>query len=344
MTTLWDTSGGEVVSALTAERRAAGAVAFGLVLTLVVVVDERHTSEAMEAAAEGAAAHPCRLLVVVRRQPEAAEARLDAEVSVGGKLGTGESVVLRMQGPLSRHAESVVLPLLAPDTPVVCWWYGAPPERIADDCLGDLADRRITDTAAAPDPVAALHQRAADYTPGDTDLAWTRLTQWRSLLAAAFDSVPGAASGGTVHAQPGNPSAELLAAWLSSRLEVPVSIEQSEGPGLTAVALTLDGGDGGELHLDRPDGHTARLCHDGQPDRFLPLPRRQLGDLLGEELRRLDPDEPYADALAAAAGRPARSAEPRGDREHRPTSIARQVKQPAGDRPADGRSEPGAPP
>jgi hypothetical protein len=34
----------------------------------------------------------------------------------------------------------------------------------------------------------------------------------------------------------------------------------------------------------------------------LPLPRRDLGELLAEELRRLDPDEPYAEALEAATG------------------------------------------
>lgn len=331
MTTLWDTSGGEVVKALSAERRAAGAVAFGLVLTLVVVVDERHAKEAMEAASEGAAAHPCRLLVVVRRAPDAAEPRLDAEVSVGGRLGTGEAVVLRMHGPLAAHAESVVLPLLAPDTPVVSWWYGAPPDRVGEDYLGALADRRITDSAAAGDPLAALHQRAADYSPGDTDLAWTRLTHWRSLLAATFDSVPGTATGGKVTAEAGNPSAALLAGWLSARLGVAVAIEDSAGPGLTGAALSFDGEDGGgTVRLDRPDGRTARLARSGQPDRVLPLPRRQLGDLIGEELRRLDPDEPYADALAAAAGRPAAArssaaAEPR----RRPTAIERQGREAA---------------
>ena len=34
----------------------------------------------------------------------------------------------------------------------------------------------------------------------------------------------------------------------------------------------------------------------------MPLPRRDVGDLLAEELRRLDADEPYAEALEAATG------------------------------------------
>jgi hypothetical protein len=39
-----------------------------------------------------------------------------------------------------------------------------------------------------------------------------------------------------------------------------------------------------------------------RPDATMALPERPLGDLLGEELRRLDPDEPYAEALEVATG------------------------------------------
>ena len=38
----------------------------------------------------------------------------------------------------------------------------------------------------------------------------------------------------------------------------------------------------------------------GQDDRILPLVRRPLGDELAEELRRLDADQVYAEALGAA--------------------------------------------
>ena len=115
--------------------------------------------------------------------------RLDAEIVVGGRLGPCEAVVLRMQGRLALHAESVVMPLLAPDVPVVTWWHGEPPERIAYDPLGVVGERRITDAAQAADPIAALRQRAEDYAPGDTDLAWSRITPWRTLVAGAFDTI-----------------------------------------------------------------------------------------------------------------------------------------------------------
>ncbi|HET6529266.1 MAG TPA: glucose-6-phosphate dehydrogenase, partial [Actinoplanes sp.] len=98
MIALWDTTGTEVVRALSAERRTAGGVASGLALTLVAVVDEDRVREAEEAAATAAAAHPCRLLIVVpKSEPPAdsknAESRLDAEIVVGGRLGPAEAVV-----------------------------------------------------------------------------------------------------------------------------------------------------------------------------------------------------------------------------------------------------------
>ena len=299
MTVLWDTSGSQVVRALAEERRHAGSVASGLALTLVVVVDEQRVAEAEAAATRAAAQHPCRLLVVVRRRPDAPEPRLDAEVLIGGRLGPGEAVVMRMWGRLALHAESVVLPLLAPDAPVVTWWYGEPPQQIAHDPLGVFADRRITDCAQAPDPFAALRVRAEDYVPGDTDLTWTRTTAWRALCAAAFDAAPGPARRAVVAGAASDPARDLLAAWLTSRLGLTAELQDTAGPGVTGVELVLDDC---ALRLARGDAATVRLSHTGQPDRTLPLPPRELGDLLAEELRRLDADEIYAEALAVLAG------------------------------------------
>src|SRR5262245_33072749 len=153
---LWDTSGNEVVKALAAERRSAGGLASGLALTLVAVVDERLVREAEAAATIAASAHPCRLLIVVRADVMQQRSRLDAEIVVGGRLGPCEAVVMRMQGRLALHAESVVMPLLAADVPVVAWWHEEPPEHIAYDLLGVVADRRVTDSAQAVDLVTAL--------------------------------------------------------------------------------------------------------------------------------------------------------------------------------------------
>jgi glucose-6-phosphate dehydrogenase assembly protein OpcA len=302
-TTLWDTTGGDIIHALLAERRTAGALASGLALTLVVVVDEKRVQEAEKAATVAAAAHPCRVLIVVRHSIDAAT-RLDAEVLVGGRLGATEAVIMRMHGRLALHAESVVLPLLAPDAPVVTWWHGAPPAEIATDALGVLASRRVTDCSLAPDPMAALQHRAEDFTAGDTDLAWARATPWRSLLASALDGVDNSVGSASVDAAAGNPTAALLAGWLGSRLGVDAEQRDSRGPGITAASIFTTDSDGAAypITIERPDGTAAALTRGSEAPRSLPLPRRTLGDLLAEELRRMDTDPVYAEALSKATG------------------------------------------
>jgi glucose-6-phosphate dehydrogenase assembly protein OpcA len=297
---LWDTTGIDVVKALAAERRSAGGVASGMALSFIAVVDEKRVREAEAAATIASAAHPCRLLIVVRSDVERPANRLDAEVVVGGRLGPGEAVVMRMYGRLALHAESVVIPLLVPDVPVVTWWHSDPPEHIANDFLGVIADRRITDTAQAPDRIAALRQRAADYAPGDTDLAWTRITPWRTLVASAFDTTEDRIVGATVIAPRSDPTAALMIGWLSARLNIkPRWEDTTEYPRMRCVALTCANGD--ELVLTRDNG-TALFHRTGQPDRQMALVKRPLGDELAEELRRLDPDQVYAQALSAMSG------------------------------------------
>ena len=300
MISLWDATGNEVVKALSAERRSAGGVASGMALSLIVVVDEKRVREAEAAATIASAAHPCRLLIIVRSDIDRPSSRLDAEIVVGGRLGPCEAVVMRMAGRLALHAESVVMPLLAPDVPVVTWWHGEPPQTIANDFLGVVADRRITDAAQAGSPVDALRNRAADYAPGDTDLAWTRITPWRTLVAGAFDTAGSTeVAGARIVAPDTDPTAALMSGWLASRLRISPVIEPStEFKRMRSVELKCANGD--LLTLTRENGH-ALFSRAGQPDRVMALPRRPLGDELAEELRRLDADQIYADALGALA-------------------------------------------
>src|SRR5690349_6539296 len=181
--TLTDTTTAKISSALLRARRNAGSPAMGMVLTLLVVCDEKEYESALKAATESGREHPARILLVVTASGRSAS--LDAEVRLGE--GTpGEVVVIRMRGPLASHPASVVRPLLLPDSPVVIWWPGKAPSSTSDDELAGLAVRRVTDAAAAKRPLAELKTRAATYQPGDTALSWTRLTRWRALLAASL--------------------------------------------------------------------------------------------------------------------------------------------------------------
>ncbi|MGI8433735.1 MAG: glucose-6-phosphate dehydrogenase assembly protein OpcA [Nocardioidaceae bacterium] len=290
---LTSTNASKIASALLQGRRRAGSPAMGMVLTLVVVADEGSHYDAMKTARVVSREHPCRILGVIRRSPRGAP-NLDAEVRTG-EGASGETVLLRMSGELTKHAESVVLPLLLPDSPVVVWWPGKPPEDPAADPLGALAQRRITDTAAVQrGKSTAMLAQATNYADGNTDLSWTRLTPWRALLAAALDQYPGKVSHGSVAAERVNPSAELLVSWLSNRLHVPVERIISKGPGITSVALRTGGG---EIEISRPDGTLAQFTIPNAPPRPVALRRREVAELLAEELRRLDPDDIYEDTV-----------------------------------------------
>ncbi|HEY8371601.1 MAG TPA: glucose-6-phosphate dehydrogenase assembly protein OpcA [Pseudonocardiaceae bacterium] len=277
-------------------REQGGAVALGRVLTLVIVTDDgSQTEEAIDAANVASREHPCRVIVVARGWVEAAP-RLDAQIRIGGDAGASEVIVLRLYGPLANEGASCVVPLLLPDAPVVAWWPGQAPEHPASDPIGQLAQRRITDAAAEPDPIKALEVRRRNYAEGDTDLAWTRLTTWRALLAAALDQPPyekitaAAVTGGS-----DSPSTDLLAGWLAAYLDIPVVRHQtSPGEGMFSVVLERKSGN---VELVRPDGQVGILTQPGQPERRVALQRREVSDCLIEELRRLDPDEVYEATL-----------------------------------------------
>ena len=288
---LTGTTSAEISAELLRARRSAGSPAQGMVLTLIIVCDESEYASAMEASMAAGREHPSRILLVVTAAGRSAG--LDADVHIGE--GTpGEVVVIRMRGAVAAHPASVIRPLLLPDSPVVIWWPGKAPNNQATDELARLAMRRLTDAAASARPLATLRARARDYTPGDTDLSWTRLTPWRALLAAALDQYPAKIKSVLIEADNGNPSADLLAAWLQSRLKVDATRKISKGPGLTAVRLTTAAGD---IAITRPDGLLAYYAVPGQPERLVALKRRDSTELISEELRRMDADDVYERAV-----------------------------------------------
>jgi glucose-6-phosphate dehydrogenase assembly protein OpcA len=285
--TLEGTSSSKISAELVRIRRSLGSPAQGMVLTLIIVCDESEFASALEASIVAGREHPSRILLVVTASGR--DSGLDAELRIGE--GTpGEVVVIRMRGAVAAHPASVIRPLLLPDSPVVIWWPGKAPTNRTGDELAKLAMRRMTDAASSPRPLTALRARARDYIPGDTDLSWTRLTPWRALLAAALDQYPAKIRSVTVESERNNPSADLLAAWLRSRLKIGVARKVSDGPGLTAVRMGTAAGD---IAITRPDGLLASYTVPGQPERLVALKRRNFTELLSEELRRLDPDLIY---------------------------------------------------
>lgn len=286
-----NTTTSAILKALQRAREEGGAVALGRVLTLVITTTDDKSEKVIAAANEASREHPMRIIVINNVSDADQTVPLNAELRLGGDAGASEVIILNASDALVGDPQGLINGLLLPDAAMVAWWPDAAPRRMSETSLGRVAGHRIADTINASNPVELLRVLADSYEPGDVDLGWTRITQWRALLAATLDlgkdlGITGAHVAGALD----NSAPILLAAWLRSELGVPVELElqgKSElGNIIRAVIVT----DAGPITLERTEPGFARLVQPGQPDHIISLPLRGLGDCLAEELRRLDPD------------------------------------------------------
>jgi glucose-6-phosphate dehydrogenase assembly protein OpcA len=301
-----DTTTSQISKALVNIREEGGVVALGRVLTLIISTRLGEEEEAIEAANDASREHPMRVIVVSTSgdQNNHDDTRLDAQIRVGGDAGASEVIVVRAYGDTASDKEGLVTGLLLPDAPVVVWWPGEGPNNASKSALGRIAQRRITDAAAASNPLAAIHHLSETYAPGDTDFAWTRLTLWRAQLAAVLDQPPyEPITAIQVRGAADSPSTVLLAAWLEEQLQVRVELEMTSpstgSSGIQGVRLHRASG---VIELERTIPNIATLKQPGQPTHDIALPRRNLRDCLSEELRRLDPDELFGDVIRNGVG------------------------------------------
>ncbi|WP_295628742.1 glucose-6-phosphate dehydrogenase assembly protein OpcA [uncultured Corynebacterium sp.] len=306
-----DTDTRVIARQLVTLRETGGIVTTGRVLTLIVLAQEADDLETIIKTVNNVSReHPARVLVLVQGEPRGAN-NLDAELRLGGEAGAAEVVVMHLQGEVGAHPEAIVTPLLLPDTPVVAWWPSTPPQVPAATPIGQIAQRRITDSLADPD-VNAVYTRRTGYTPGDSDLAWSRLTAWRGVLASALDFPPhGRISAARVEGPGDDPSVDIAAGWLADRLAAPVVRIVTDEPAVplddtgepkppvTRVVLSRRGDDDEctDVIVEVENASTACVTITGRPEFKVALSRRTTVDCLAEELRHLDPDTAYARAL-----------------------------------------------
>jgi glucose-6-phosphate dehydrogenase assembly protein OpcA len=277
-------------------REEGGAVALGRVLTLVIETGPDEAEAAIDAANAASREHPCRVVVVDRGNPPS-DGGLDAQIRVGGDAGASEVVILRPDDRVLEEVDTLVIPLLLPDTPVVAWWTSVVPDSPSTHPLGAMANRRITDALSCAEPLHTLQRLRRGYAPGDTDLSWARCTIWRALVAAALDLPPyEPVTEVTVSGAAGHPAPALLAAWLAEGLRCPARVvDAASSASMTGVRLERRHG---PITIERPDGSTvATLTQPGRPEQRIVLPPRTVSDALAEELRRIDPDEIYGTTL-----------------------------------------------
>lgn len=278
-------------------RKEGGVVTLGRVMTLVIDATDADAEAAIGTANVASREHPCRIIVL---SPHDDGDALHAQIRVGGDAGASEVVVLRPPAAAMEHADTLVTPLLLPDAPIVAWWPAVVPLVPSATGIGAMAQRRITDTKGSAHPSAVLCTLSDAYRAGDTDLAWTRLTRWRALLASALEQLDDhTVTVARVHGDVNSPSILLLGAWLRDKLTCEfVATYDPDATGLVFVELETPAG---IIRISRPDGLNATLSQPGQPDHVLTLPSRTQGECLAEELRRMDDDPVYGEALRMIA-------------------------------------------
>ena len=293
------TTSSKVSKKLLELRDSGGVVALGRVLTLVIETDFEHIEQAVKAANSASKMHPSRIIVLADDDlSKDSESKLDAQIRVGGDAGASEVVILQAHGQAASNPESLIMGLLLPDAPVVSWWPSTCEANPSQTAIGKIASRRITDSAAQKDSANFLRELSANYSPGDGDMAWTRITLWRAQIAALFEQhLHRKVVAVEVIGSLSSPSALLLAKWLELRLGVKVSLsEKLEGHEALGIAGVRVQFEQGALEIIR-HGEVAQIKQIDAPDSSVLLPRRSDQDCLVEDMRFLGEDEVYGEVL-----------------------------------------------
>ncbi len=302
--TLPDTTTRAIAASLI-EARENNSQTTGRVLTLLVVASlDDDVEHIISATSDASHEHPSRVLVLLTGETSG-PSLLDAQVRVGGDAGASEMVIMEVSGELTEHLHSVVTPLLLPDTPIVTWWPTAAPDRPSGHPLGGLAQRRITSIACDGDKEALARLRSR-YAPGDSDMMWSRITAWRGIVASSLDQHPHEeVLSATLRGPAADPSVDIAGGWLADRLGVEVVREfcdgggdgEPENPPLFPIRSLRFDRRSGPVIIEVIDHRTVRMSLPGRPDSLVAMNVLTDADCLSEELRHLDPDVAYAQAL-----------------------------------------------
>jgi len=196
----------------------------------------------------------------------------------------------------------LLLPLIVSDLPAVLWCRG--PRVFTENAFAPLlpqVQKIIVDSATASDPQAAIASIRELYKQGRlvADLAWTRLTGLRELMASLFDegTVAGVKNVQISYAgDVASPSSIYFARWMEHALpEAHVELKRGpDGPrGLRSIVISGDC----EVEIQRPDRTTFEVHVNGRVRRSkLLLLSEEI--LMSEELSILGSDPVFDQVLA----------------------------------------------
>ena len=135
--TLKNTTSAEVASRIVELRDERGSAALSRVLTLLICVpDLIDVDNAIEVSDAVSREHPCRVIVIVEPESTEGTARLNAQIRVGDAAGLSDIIILEPRGEAASNIDSLVMPLLQSDTPVVTYWPVVPPQNPGAHPLG----------------------------------------------------------------------------------------------------------------------------------------------------------------------------------------------------------------
>lgn len=286
------------------EQAGSGGVLRACAMTLVVTTsgdagtDDAGTDDVRRTLGELMHQHPSRAVIVKIKDGADFDARIFAECWKpfgSSQQICSEGVEILTDPARLDEAAQLMVPLKVPDLPVVLWCRGPAVFQLRYfDTLFPLANKIVVDSSTGTPASAALSLLRGLRSRGFrvADLHWTRLTGWRELLAHIFDDAALRAAGvATVRVDYGGnaPStcARYFAAWIEDALpQARVSLAGRSGPaGLQSVTLSSSTGD---VTLAR-EGDTIVVSGWGRHYRT-PLPNKDEGQLVGDELRLLGPD------------------------------------------------------
>jgi glucose-6-phosphate dehydrogenase assembly protein OpcA len=285
-------------------------------LTLVVLAEASDDAAALgETIAALMPEHPARTIVV--KLSGAGERALAERVYAQCWMPFGqrrqiccEQIEITVSDAALADLPSVVLPLAAPDLPVIVWSRSArlfemPPF----GAIARMATKVVVDSAGFADPKRTL-RLLAEMAPSGVllgDLAWTRLTRWREMLARLFENRNYLAKLARISsvrvAYDGEfaTSAWYMGAWVADALRdagVSAQVTVGAGSGPASLSLELAGG-GFRVVLVRQQDRLIITIDNTENCTNLPQPSDYL--LMREELGIVRRDAMFERTLASAA-------------------------------------------
>jgi glucose-6-phosphate dehydrogenase assembly protein OpcA len=226
-------------------------------MTLVVLAEESEDAAALsETIASLMPQHPARAILV--RLKGAGERALSEHVYqqcwrpfANRQQICCEQIEITASDAALGDLPPVILPLVVTDLPMIVWCRSPRLSQMPEfHEITRTATKVVFDSSSFPDPVQAIQQIAGMQARGMRlgDLAWTRLTRWREMIARVFENreysahLPSITQVNVTFGPRSRTAAWYLAAWSRNALaEAGIDAKLSLSPAAEPLGIELIG-------------------------------------------------------------------------------------------------------